>query len=88
MFGFNGWSTSIIDMTIDYMDDAGGGRWNIGLSASVRITLKDGAFHEVDLNIYIYIIYIYDYYLRTLVMECVIMHVTKVKHWKRSRRKQ
>ncbi|EME44443.1 hypothetical protein DOTSEDRAFT_53542 [Dothistroma septosporum NZE10] len=47
VFGFNGWSSSIINVQIDFVDEnATNGRINLGLSTIVRVTLKDGTFHE------------------------------------------
>ena len=45
VFEFNGWSHSIISQTIDYMDDVGG-KYNVGISTAVRVTIKDGTYHE------------------------------------------
>lgn len=36
------------EMTLDYIDEANG-RYNVGISATVRITLKDGSFREVQI---------------------------------------
>lgn len=47
VFGFNGWSSSIINITIDYADE-GGGKICLGLSCIVRVTLKDGTWREVS----------------------------------------
>eukprot|EP01147_Barroeca_monosierra_P007674 gene7674-601_t len=44
-FGFNGWSRSIRTITIDYADKKGS-KFEVGVSAIVRVTLKDGAYHE------------------------------------------
>ncbi len=46
VFGFNGWSSQIMDMSVDFVDELQGGRINVGLSVIVRVTLKDGSFHE------------------------------------------
>lgn len=47
VFGFNGWNSEIRSTTVDYVDDHGGnGRFSIGLSVVIRISLKDGTFHE------------------------------------------
>lgn len=45
-FGFNGWSSEITTITIDYVDQLPSGRFRAGISAIVRVTLKDGTFHE------------------------------------------
>ncbi|KAL3481600.1 hypothetical protein BJX99DRAFT_218597 [Aspergillus californicus] len=47
VFGFNGWSSSIQNVQIDFVDEsATTGKVNLGLSVIVRVTLKDGAYHE------------------------------------------
>ncbi|KAH8829487.1 Rad52/22 family double-strand break repair protein-domain-containing protein [Flagelloscypha sp. PMI_526] len=52
IFGHNGWSSSIVNLTTDYMDSTEGyesgspTRWNIGVTAIVKVTLRDGVFHE------------------------------------------
>lgn len=47
VFGFNGWSSSIQNVQIDFVDEnRESGRINLGLSTIVRVTLKDGTFHE------------------------------------------
>lgn len=45
VFGFNGWSSELKSTTVDYLDEIQG-RYSIGLSTVVRVTLKDGSFHE------------------------------------------
>ncbi len=47
MFGFNGWSSSIQNIQIDFVDEnAQTGKISLGLSVIVRVTLKDGTHHE------------------------------------------
>ena len=47
VFGFNGWSTSVRSLEVDFLDvQAETGRCQCGVSAIVRITLQDGAYHE------------------------------------------
>ena len=46
IFGFNGWSTHILSMTTEFIDSESPGRINAGVSCHVRVTLKDGTFHE------------------------------------------
>lgn len=47
MFGFNGWSSSIQNIQIDFVDEnPQTGKISLGLSVIVRVTLKDGAYHE------------------------------------------
>jgi DNA repair and recombination protein RAD52 len=47
VFGFDGWSSNIVSLTTDYMDyNAETRRYNVGVSAVMRVTLKEGVFHE------------------------------------------
>lgn len=46
IFGFNGWSSELINVQVDFMDSHGSGRVSLGLSVVVRITIKDGTYHE------------------------------------------
>lgn len=47
VFGFNGWSSSIQNIQIDFVDEnSQTGKISLGLSVIVRITLKDGTYHE------------------------------------------
>ncbi|KAL0068161.1 DNA repair protein rad52 [Marasmius tenuissimus] len=47
VFGFNGWSSSITSLTTDFIDtNEETKRVNIGVTAIVRVTLRDGVFHE------------------------------------------
>ncbi|KAG9126623.1 DNA repair protein rad52 [Ceratobasidium sp. 392] len=47
VFGFNGWSSSVLSITTDFMDYIESTqRYNVGVSAVIRVTLRDGAFHE------------------------------------------
>ncbi|RCH90287.1 DNA repair protein rad52, partial [Rhizopus stolonifer] len=46
IFGFNGWCSEIKDTTVDFVDVTSEGRTNIGVSVTIKITLKDGTFHE------------------------------------------
>ncbi|KAF9761866.1 DNA repair and recombination protein rti1 [Nosema granulosis] len=45
IFGFNGWSSSITRMGIDYCDLIDG-KFNVGITCTTRITLKDGSSRE------------------------------------------
>lgn len=53
VFGFNGWSSAIQDIHVDFIDPPNyepenpNPRITLGLSATVRITLRDGTYHEV-----------------------------------------
>ncbi|KAM5469669.1 DNA repair protein rad52 [Microsporum audouinii] len=47
LFGFNGWSSSIQNITQDFADEnPATGKVSVGLSVIVRVTLKDGTYHE------------------------------------------
>lgn len=47
VFGFNGWSSSIQNIQVDFADEnPSTQRVSIGLSVIVRITLRDGTYHE------------------------------------------
>lgn len=47
VFGFNGWSSSVVNVTIDFVDlNEESKRYNVGVSAIVRVVLRDGVFHE------------------------------------------
>ncbi|ELT95612.1 hypothetical protein CAPTEDRAFT_161777 [Capitella teleta] len=44
-FGFNGWSHSVTNQTVDFVDHHNG-KYYVGVSAFVRVQLKDGVYHE------------------------------------------
>jgi DNA repair and recombination protein RAD52 len=47
VFGFNGWNSELISTQVDYFDTHGNtGRFSMGLSVVVRVTIKDGTYHE------------------------------------------
>ncbi|OXV06860.1 hypothetical protein Egran_05379 [Elaphomyces granulatus] len=47
LFGFNGWSSSIQNIQVDYVEECPQtGRISIGVHVIVRVTLKDGTYHE------------------------------------------
>ncbi|RMZ88534.1 hypothetical protein DV736_g4227, partial [Chaetothyriales sp. CBS 134916] len=47
VFGFNGWSSAIQQIQIDFVDEhPTTGKVSLGLSVVVRVTLKDGTYHE------------------------------------------
>ena len=47
VFGFNGWSSAIQNVQIDFVDEnAENGKITLGLSTIVRVTLRDGTYHE------------------------------------------
>jgi len=45
IFGYNGWSHSVSQQTIDFVDHSQG-KFFVGVSAIVKVQLKDGVFHE------------------------------------------
>ena len=47
VFGFNGWSSQIMDIQVDFVDEnATTLKVSLGLSVIMRVTLRDGTFHE------------------------------------------
>ncbi|KAF9567119.1 hypothetical protein CPC08DRAFT_814324 [Agrocybe pediades] len=47
VFGFNGWSSNIVSLTTDFADYVEETRrYNVGVTAIMRVTLKDGVYHE------------------------------------------
>ncbi|KIO26047.1 hypothetical protein M407DRAFT_235771 [Tulasnella calospora MUT 4182] len=47
VFGFHGWSSSITSLTVDFIDyNEQTQRYNVGVTAIIRVTLRDGAYHE------------------------------------------
>ena len=45
VFGFNGWSTAVTNQTVDFVDHHQG-KFFVGTSATVKVSLKDGSYHE------------------------------------------
>ncbi|VEU19872.1 DEKNAAC100909 [Brettanomyces naardenensis] len=45
IFGPNGWCTELRNFQVDYIDERGGSV-GMGISAIVRVSLKDGTYHE------------------------------------------
>lgn len=45
IFGFNGWSSQVVQLDLRYLDERGG-RFSACVCATVRITLRDGTFRE------------------------------------------
>lgn len=45
IFTYKGWSSSIQDITMDFCDEKNG-RFAVGVSAIVRVTLQNGCYHE------------------------------------------
>lgn len=49
VFGFNGWSSQIQNVQVDFADEnQTSGKISLGLSVIMRVTLRDGSFHEVS----------------------------------------
>ncbi|KAH9975337.1 Rad52/22 family double-strand break repair protein-domain-containing protein [Lactifluus volemus] len=47
VFGYNGWNSTVTSLETDFVDmDPESRRWNVGVTAVVKITLKDGTHHE------------------------------------------
>lgn len=47
VFGFNGWSSNVVSLTIDFIDfNEESRRYTVGTTAIMRVTLRDGVFHE------------------------------------------
>ncbi|EJU02155.1 Rad52/22 double-strand break repair protein [Dacryopinax primogenitus] len=48
VFGFNGWCSSITNLTIDFIDahDTTPPRYSVGTHCITRVTLRDGTYHE------------------------------------------
>ncbi len=44
-FGFNGWGHSVTHQSIDFVDQSND-RFYVGVSAFIRVQLKDGTYHE------------------------------------------
>ncbi|XP_072027496.1 uncharacterized protein [Amphiura filiformis] len=44
-FGFNGWAHSVTHQNIDFVDQIGA-KFYVGVSAFVKVQLKDGVYHE------------------------------------------
>ncbi|XP_067855811.1 DNA repair protein RAD52 homolog isoform X2 [Heptranchias perlo] len=45
LFGYNGWSHSITQQNVDFVDLING-KFFVGVSAFIKVQLKDGSFHE------------------------------------------
>ena len=46
IFGFDGWSSQIVDITPDFIEEPKAGKYRVGVTAVVKVMLKDGTFHE------------------------------------------
>ncbi|EKE37848.1 hypothetical protein ENUP19_0061G0088 [Entamoeba nuttalli] len=45
LFGFDGWSCCITNLNVDYVD-VDKGKFKVGVTAVIRVTLKNGVYHE------------------------------------------
>ncbi|CDO92094.1 unnamed protein product [Kluyveromyces dobzhanskii CBS 2104] len=45
IFGYNGWSTEVKNVTIDFLDERQG-KFSVGCTAIVRVSLADGTYRE------------------------------------------
>ncbi|XP_053319374.1 DNA repair protein RAD52 homolog [Spea bombifrons] len=45
MFGYNGWSHSVTQQNVDFVD-LSNGKFYVGVCAFVKVQLKDGSYHE------------------------------------------
>lgn len=46
VFGFNGWSSSITRLDVDFIDTVADQRYSVGVTAAVKVTLPFGTYHE------------------------------------------
>eukprot|EP01095_Lingulamoeba_sp_RSL-Kostka_P011151 TRINITY_DN4167_c0_g1_i2.p1 TRINITY_DN4167_c0_g1~~TRINITY_DN4167_c0_g1_i2.p1 ORF type:complete len:350 (+),score=125.86 TRINITY_DN4167_c0_g1_i2:124-1173(+) len=46
VFGFDGWSCTVVDISPDFVEQTAGGKYSVGVTAVVRVTLKNGISHE------------------------------------------
>ncbi|KAI0002593.1 Rad52/22 family double-strand break repair protein-domain-containing protein [Russula compacta] len=47
VFGYNGWCSTVTRIETDFIDtDSESRRFSIGVTALVKVTLRDGAYHE------------------------------------------
>jgi DNA repair and recombination protein RAD52 len=47
VFGYNGWSSTVTKIETDFVDmDPESRRYSIGVSALVKVTIRDGTYHE------------------------------------------
>ncbi|KAG6830451.1 hypothetical protein H0H87_008089, partial [Tephrocybe sp. NHM501043] len=47
VFGFNGWNSQVVSLTTDFIDfNEESRRYSVGVTAIIRVTLRDGVFHE------------------------------------------
>ncbi|KAA1138460.1 DNA repair protein rad52 [Puccinia graminis f. sp. tritici] len=46
IFGYDGWSSETKSIEVDFVDQTSEGRFNVGVSATVKISLRNGGSHE------------------------------------------
>ncbi|CAM9594355.1 unnamed protein product [Ascophyllum nodosum] len=46
IFGFDGWDSSILHLSVDYVEKTSDGKWTAAATAIVRVALKNGVGHE------------------------------------------
>ncbi|KAI8080079.1 DNA repair protein Rad52/59/22 [Halteromyces radiatus] len=46
LFGYDGWSSQVKESVVDFFDISDDGKINLGIATTVRVTLKDGTYHE------------------------------------------
>lgn len=46
IFGFNGWCSEILEHHVDFIDTDAAGRVSTGITCRVRVSVKDGTFHD------------------------------------------
>ena len=47
VFGFNGWSSNLVSVATDFIDyNEESKRYTVGVTAIIRVTLRDGVYHE------------------------------------------
>jgi recombination DNA repair RAD52 pathway protein len=88
IFGFNGWSSSIQNVNVDFVDETSAGKFTMGCAIICRVTLKDGAYHEVISKIDEHTVFTTtDKANRTLDMENAEMHQRRLLLSKNRRKK-
>ncbi|KAL7270406.1 Cell death protease [Rhizina undulata] len=46
VFGYDGWYSVVVHENIDFIDSTPEGRYNVGISVTMRVGISNGAFHE------------------------------------------
>jgi DNA repair and recombination protein RAD52 len=42
IFGWDGWNSKVVSLVTDYAGDGNGGKWSVGVAATVRLTVQVG----------------------------------------------